>query len=609
MNFAKAAMDCALFEASETEGDKRLWVVFSHVDVPLGKFAQSNIFQKLEGHKLYLNCEGNSWYTRGIGNLTSDIPTTVKALTELTAGLDVTFVGHSMGAYLSLLCGNYIAGSRFISTSPEPVLGLDESRSKKNGVTASENWADLLSMDFSHNPHPNGLILFGAYDPIDAWFLAQSELDERFGTIREVAHHHGVTEYLTSHGIYADLLSTAPEMIKTWEEQEYLKPRFEMGSAEQYEHFYQTFRLTQKRDWEGAFGLSAEFRDWMHAGYQELRAKILAKTSRNPDALAAAELAYQLQPDVMQFIETYALACLRSGETKRVCQILDSLTPRQRTHRIGQRLIETVHTQLGINFRASLKPSDASSFVSIFKTDNVPSKLDVATNSKEIEEAFSQKKYGEVLSLTGHKREATLFADPEMCRIRGLSLIHAGDVSTGRRLLMRAVAKGKSNAATGRVLLRACMKLKDPFLLQAFLDMALSEKASLALARPAALTLKFLTEPGQIEAILAILVEHKNGIKGELDEVSRKTKSLGCEFQIASGLARRLPDLKVFESNVQALSEWLLRNGLRQSVRDWLDGYEAEAGSKTILKLQNALDNMKPTPTDINMSPTQIVKA
>ncbi|MFC6199707.1 hypothetical protein [Ponticaulis profundi] len=368
----KAAADLSpeLIKLEEDQQSKDLWVIFSHVDVPVGKFAQTRVFERLDGNKLFLNCRHNAWYTNGIDGFSSDIGDTIYRLKELVQPYNTCFVGHSMGAYLSLLCGNIIPNTRFIATSPELHLHLPGSRADRNGVNIDSKWASVATLSEEFHNHPNGQIYMGTYDPIDAYFTSRKEMISNMGDVYEVPHHHGVTEYFTSAGIYLDILIGKKEVLNSLLARRFLLPPNALGPIDAYEHFYKTFLLlSEDISREDVLNSISSFEDWLHPGWQEVRAKLYRKISDRLSSLKSAETAYFQQPNLEQFIGTYATSCADNRDYLRFKRLQHSIPPNLQRHRIVDRLAEI-----------ETKFPNKQEIINSFPLQNFPNTADVLNN-------------------------------------------------------------------------------------------------------------------------------------------------------------------------------------------------------------------------------------
>ncbi|MEM9043542.1 MAG: hypothetical protein AAGC81_02525 [Pseudomonadota bacterium] len=310
------------------EGNRLLWVVCSHVNVPPGKFAQSRIFRRMRGAKLFLNARGNDWYQAGVGGDLASIEALVSAVGRMSEGFRRTnFVGHSMGAYLVLaLAHSFDRGGHFLATSPEPVLGRTATRSRVNRVKARAGWEDLIQRFGVGRPRTPGLTLFGGHDAIDALFLAERSAHEVFyGELAVVPHHHGVTEFLRSRRIYRPFLLSPARGLARLRERGFAVDPDGLGQADQFARFHATYDLARRGRIRRAVSLVEEDRAWNNPGWQALSAQVLRRAGAPERALEAAVLADRACPGVPDYVRERARALVALGDRRGATDLADEI--------------------------------------------------------------------------------------------------------------------------------------------------------------------------------------------------------------------------------------------------------------------------------------------
>ncbi|MEM8791399.1 MAG: hypothetical protein AAGE80_07265 [Pseudomonadota bacterium] len=329
--FGRADPDFVRFDPGE-DGNRVLWVVASHVNVPKGKFAQTRIFSRIRGAKLLLNCAENSWYQVGVGGDFTSIATLVAAVGRLSEGFQrAHFIGHSMGAYLALaLAHSFDRGGHFLATSPEAVLGGPATRSQDNGVVPTGDWGDLIARFGAAAPKTPGVTLFGAHDPVDALFL--SGLDQAgafYGEVAVAPHHHGVTEYLTGQRHYRPFLLSPCKGLKQAREKGWVLDCHMAGRTAQFGLFNKAYRLLRAGDSAALDAVQADA-DWANPGWQALRAEVLRKAGHPEQALVAACSADRAAPGRPSYLRERARALVALGDAGGAVAMARDL--RERTH-------------------------------------------------------------------------------------------------------------------------------------------------------------------------------------------------------------------------------------------------------------------------------------
>ena len=324
---------------SSIDGDRKLYVVFSHVNVPAGKFAQINAFSSVPNHRVFVNVGQNDWYLNGIPGLAKNIKQIVRFFQKLSHHFEITFVGHSMGAYLSLVCGLTVENSRFLSTSPELHLGAQGSRSRDNGVSDSGPWTNIKRLTHLGHGRPNGHIIFGAYDPIDALFLSLAEEFGSIGNILEAPYHHGVTEWLTGNRVYLDLVNS-PDSIPGLLEKNLLLPIHTLGNPNQYSDYYQLFLIYQQAGQKSrCLDIVSQHAEWSNAGWQNLRARFLYNQKYLDEARFAALRAVEQGPRILEYRRTLAEIESALNNGAEINELARQLSLAEREHPNGQAII------------------------------------------------------------------------------------------------------------------------------------------------------------------------------------------------------------------------------------------------------------------------------
>ena len=573
--------------------------MFSHVDIPEGKFAQSRAVRDIPGSKLFLNCLDNKWYTNGIHDFSTDIPSTISNVVKLIEGYEAVFIGHSMGAYMSLICGNMMERSKFVSTSPELMLGLDCSRTARNNVPKKPKWWNVEELKPKFHEAPDGVTLFGAYDPIDCYFLSEPERLNGIGRVFEVPHHHGVTEYMTSYKIYEQFLNGVFDGKRdesAFTDREHFASVGTYGSPEQYRHFYDTFCvfMNDRSDSVTLREKASKFADWTNPGWQELRAKIHYASGDFANALTAANSAYRFQPDLMQFIETYGNVCLRMKDRGRLVELVDGLSPAQRNHRTGKRMIEKVHRAFGQLYRLQLDPSDLA-IEEIESNDGNPEQftdsedippLDVAAypyseykHTPPAEElpatslfhaALTSRDHDFILSGTRKVEDNTYAdrADALMCR--ALSLVVDGDKSASLRTLRAVLDDAKVGRRAARICLDVGLKTRSVALIEYYLNMSLDDRTRKFHANRLARALVFVTAPNTVSAIVVELLKYGSDLDRRLATLRIRCRKYGTGTVIVQNVIAQISDVDITKENLESLAAFLTESGFRDTALNLL---------------------------------------
>lgn len=558
----------------------RLWIVFSHVDIPVGKFAQSRALARLSGSKLFLNCLDNSWYCKGINDFSASMATTIIKLLEIAEDFDTIFLGHSMGAYAALLCGSYSDKTRFISTSPELELGLEFSRSWRNNAGFKPTLDRLNPHKDAMTEPAKGIVLFGIYDPIDAYFMANLGELGTTNAVYEVPHHHGVTEYFTSHSSYLHVLNSQagqPGNLDLLKNKGHIADPFTFGTPEEYAHFYEVYRQFNRASNGQSLRAGVSLHsDWENPGWQELRAKVWMSLEEPIFALDAAYRAYRFQPDLMQFIATYATACLKLDERKRLCTVLDGMTEAQRRHALGQRIIERTNATYGMLFRSRIGGGMGE-----------PRRIDVSharpakpvtpedrTGQVDIEamnKAMAEENYASVLNMTAPEAAGNMSQDIRVVRARALALLEAGDKATGLRLLRDALKQNEITEPLAKACLLAAAKMRSTEFISLYMDLEIEphvRSANIGLVQKA---LGFVTEPYLVSRILIELAIYSRTLDRSLKLVKAHLRPLGISYTVGKLLPQMIRADDLPENPRRALAQFIATCGLRASAYAWLN--------------------------------------
>ena len=164
-----------------------LIIVFSPVNIPIGKFGFSRYLKNDPRHILFFNCE-NTWYVDCIDEMHSIV---LQVIEELTPE-HVVFYGASMGGYAAMRIGGLFPEYPSFIFGSEIKLYIPGSLSQKQATIKMDN-VDLTGfeeLDFS-----NTVALFGIYEPIDL-IQYKISLDLGFHSTIPVRSPHAVHEEL-----------------------------------------------------------------------------------------------------------------------------------------------------------------------------------------------------------------------------------------------------------------------------------------------------------------------------------------------------------------------------------------------------------------------------
>lgn len=335
------------FWARGSSEDSRTWVVFSHVNTPPHKFSQSRVVSMLGGASLFLNCTDNNWYKQGVPGAASSPAQLVdwlKACLEGRPATDVTFVGHSMGAYAALAVMPEFPDAGFVVTSPELDLNRIGSRSQDNGVGTTEAWSSLYDRVPQVERSSTGLVLFGAWDPIDAHFLGDKRTyDGRFGQVYVVAHHHGVTEYLTANRYYLPILLNRRAYTDALLKRGSLLELPNADGRAAYRDFASLNNAVRTGNTHLMQSLVMLHPDWANPGWHALVSRALSKLGRPGPALASARRAAHLAPTVAEYPLQYAKMARDMSEAKSIADAEKIMVRMDNPHRAVQKYLATFH--------------------------------------------------------------------------------------------------------------------------------------------------------------------------------------------------------------------------------------------------------------------------
>ncbi len=350
-NFRKPQVAAALQKIDETpfaclhavDGARELWIIFSHVNIPEGKFAQSRVTEGIDAHRLFLNCARNDWYQSGVPGLADSLDGLLAWLQEFAASLDVDRIvclGHSMGGYMAILFGHLLPNATFLATTPELELMQPLSRSKLNNVQPKKGWSDirqrLAELDIDRN---RGWVIYGAFDPIDAHFLSRhEEFGGLAGKVFEAPHHHGVTEFLTMHRVYATLLENLSDAaFAQLVQQGYLVPPQTFGTAEEYSYFYET--CIAFKEGSDVLDRLRNHAQWQNAGWQNLRAQVFAANGCLDEWLESARTSFLLAENILEYAVDYGEAMIATGQFDGLSRVLGRLERRYSSHPVAQQFL------------------------------------------------------------------------------------------------------------------------------------------------------------------------------------------------------------------------------------------------------------------------------
>ncbi|ATQ70855.1 hypothetical protein CQW49_23165 (plasmid) [Methylosinus trichosporium OB3b] len=196
--FAMALDDSDLMNVVRSDASEELYMVFSHIGFPRGKFAQSTLLSGARVDRLYLNTMDNDWYQRDIDQTADRLAETISSLGPRR----ITCAGSSMGAYASMLFGCRLGAQRVIAVAPEIKIGEPWQRSF------------LLNRTRVYDPRYTNLhdtiasasgveIYVAAYDLIDLGGFDERLLDYAGVSVKFLSGDHKVSERLDWRRLYA----------------------------------------------------------------------------------------------------------------------------------------------------------------------------------------------------------------------------------------------------------------------------------------------------------------------------------------------------------------------------------------------------------------------
>lgn len=187
--------------------NKCLMVVFSPINIPMGKFGFSRFFSESLDNILFFNCQ-NTWYVDCIEKIIEVVDQTIGTITPD----EVVFYGASMGAYAAARIGGLYPKYPTFLFGPELELYIDGSLSSKHATIRREhvNIREFDDLDFS-----NTVAFFGIYEPIDMLQYKQAKPLNFLAKI-PVRSPHAVHEELYYRGLIKPLSQsrTAEEFIR-----------------------------------------------------------------------------------------------------------------------------------------------------------------------------------------------------------------------------------------------------------------------------------------------------------------------------------------------------------------------------------------------------------
>jgi hypothetical protein len=106
---------------------KSLYIFFGGIaaGIAMPPFEFYSYAKIIDENKIFVRDSKQCWYQNGLGNLSSDIGTTVKLLKEHIDKINperIYFVGNSMGGYAAILFGALIGRGEVIAFSPQTFI-------------------------------------------------------------------------------------------------------------------------------------------------------------------------------------------------------------------------------------------------------------------------------------------------------------------------------------------------------------------------------------------------------------------------------------------------------------------------------------------------------
>lgn len=326
-----------------------LFVVFSHVDVPQGSFAQSKVMRALGADALFINPLKNDWYAGPIAGLSDTLEGLASALNQLSqsSGRQLCFVGHSMGAYAALTMASNIDGCTYLATSPEPVVGMRGSRSWKNGL---RRWhAFTKSLRDPHIERAKGAVIWGWQDPMDAYFLASNKsFSGRYGDIFWVDHHHGITEYLNHEKAYLEILRDASGGRLSKQTSKLVNPHSTLTDRNLMQSFYrlhvrfENCRRANMRPDPKTISSAIALEQWQNAGAQHLLSIIFKDSGDLEKAQELALKAAHLSPSNHEYIANCGRLAMKRNDSATLIALLKGIAAKNISHKAYERFMAEV---------------------------------------------------------------------------------------------------------------------------------------------------------------------------------------------------------------------------------------------------------------------------
>jgi pimeloyl-ACP methyl ester carboxylesterase len=190
--------DSGLLNIIRSEKAEDLYVIFSHIGFPRGKFSQSNLLSDARVDRIHVNAVDNDWYQR-------DIDRTAARLAQSASSLGskrITCAGSSMGAYAALLFGCLLDAHRIIAIAPEIRIGEPWQRSFMLNQSRSfdPRYANLHDAIAT----ASGVEIYVAgYDLVDLGGFDERILGHEGSTVAFLSGDHKVSERVDWRRLYA----------------------------------------------------------------------------------------------------------------------------------------------------------------------------------------------------------------------------------------------------------------------------------------------------------------------------------------------------------------------------------------------------------------------
>jgi hypothetical protein len=183
------------------DGHEPSLVVFSAINFPPGKFAQTTLLKESSHRRIFVNTSDSDWYQRGIPDL-GNIETSAKRIVQM-AGSGV-YAGSSMGGYGAVLFGLLGRIAHIIAVSAELQIGQSWQRSITLNATKvfAPDYADLTGLlrDVSDTKVD---LFYGGYDLIDLATVDFANLPPN-ATANLLSGDHRVSEAMNWITLYAE---------------------------------------------------------------------------------------------------------------------------------------------------------------------------------------------------------------------------------------------------------------------------------------------------------------------------------------------------------------------------------------------------------------------